>query len=282
MEYDLAEFEQPGTGKVYFGDDAIISTADSLMDGVLYATKLEGGLGKGGAELLNMRSVPWSQYKDLGDEERELVQANMNLVVEPPVEYGQHVMKRVNAFINHDTWLKAFNLENETQDPDIDWWIEPYTTDHEEARYAKNIEDVDEKHHELDNKINYDRIRSGDVYLENGKPKIFGPKTKQGRENVAELSIGRLKTTKLNPEEIHVVELDEREAMDEEQHQELYGRNDVWMQNLPGYNVQTKQRLEAVYATYAIPQSEETRELIQSSWDGFMTQKELSEFPPED
>lgn len=281
MDSDFAGFESPETGRVYFGQDATISTADSLRDGMLYATKLEGGLSKGGAELLNMRSVPWPQYEELDEDERELVQSNMHLVVEPPVEYGQHVMKRVNAFINHDTWLKGFNLENNTQNPDVDWNIEPYVSDHVNARYPKNIEDVYEKYHELDEKIDYDRIRSGEVYLRNGEPKTFGPKTMQGRENVTELGIGRLTTTKLDPEDIHVVPPEQTAPMDEERYRELYGRDDVWMQSRPGEPVQTKRKLEAVYATYVAPQSEETRELIESSWDGFMTQRELSDFPSE-
>lgn len=260
----------PGPGSTYTTNGGVLSTAERRDDDEeLYGIVLEGGVGMGGASLLDKRAVPWDQYVDLSDEDRELVVSNMNLVVKPPVEWGQYVMKHVQAFARQDRWAAGWLYEGAADQPDVEWEIEPYWSDEDAARYPKNIDDVYEKYADLDDEIVYERIRSGEVYLSNGRAVVYTQRSHAGRESATELKVGPMHATKVDPEAVSLLPFETALEMDDERLWELEQEDDdIWVQAEPSHTESFLDRMEAVYRVYAVPGADETRRMVERQYGG--------------
>lgn len=269
---DPDDLLDPEPEETYTTDTGILATAEQYdkdeEEGVLYGIELQGGMGAGGAGVNRKRAVPWEQYTDLDDEQRELVQANSDLVVKAPVEWGQYVMKHVQAFAESDRWQAGWLYEGAVDTPDVDWRLEPFMSDNEKARMPKNIDDVYEKFDALDDELVYERIRAGDVYLNRDRASIFTQQSlDHPRGNATELKIGEMTAREIEPDEIDIVPADQAYEMDEFEYHRLEAKDGVWVQVDPDYREQFRDYMDAVFKTYTDPNADAAQEAVAEAWD---------------
>lgn len=269
---DLDELPHPEPDETYMTDTGVLATAeqydDNEDDDALYGIELQGGMGAGGAAVNRKRVVSWDQYTDLDDDQRELVHANMDLVVKAPTEWGQYVMKHVQAFAESDRWQAGWLHKGAVDSPDVDWRLEPFMTDAEDARMPKNIEDVYERFDALDEELTYDRIRAGDVYLDRDRAAIYTQQDLDHRRgNATELKVGEMTARKIEPSEITVVPADLAYDLEEEEYHRLEEQDDVWVQVDPGYTEQFRDYMDAVFKTYTDPNADAAKEAVGEAWD---------------
>lgn len=274
-DIELDDIPHPEPDATYTTDTGVLATAerydDDEEDDVLYGVELQGGVGAGGAAVNRKRAVSWEQYTELDDEQRELVQANMDVVVKAPTEWGQYVMKHVQAFAESDRWQAGWLHKGAADAPDVDWRLEPFMTDNEDARMPKEIDDVYEKFDELDEELTYERIRAGDVYLNRDRASIFTQQDLDHRRgNATELKVGEMTAREIDPDEIDVVPADVAYDLDEQTYRELEQEDGVWVQVDPDYTERFREYMDAVFKTYNDPNADAAKEAVAEAWDWSM------------
>ncbi len=274
MTDDIArdDLPHPEPDATYTTDTGVLATAERYdqdeEDDVLYGVELQGSVGSGGAAVNRKRAVSWEQYTELDDEQRELVQANMDVVVKAPTEWGQYVMKHVQAFAESDRWQAGWLHEGAANRPDVDWRLEPFMSDNEDARMPKEIDDMYEKFDELDEELTYERIRAGDVYLNRDRASIFTEQNLDHRRgNATELKVGEMTAREITPGEIDVVPAEQAYDLDEETYRELEQEDGVWVQVDPDHTERFREYMDAIYKTYNDPNADAAKEAVAEAWD---------------